>query len=178
MSVLAAFAVISRRRALTGGLALLGLVVGGGAGGLLGLRGCAPAVEGLRCLSPQEYRTLTALATAAFPEGGAFPIGAADLDLARSIDAFLADEADDRRSDLKKALLLLEYGPVVYERRLVTFSHLPSYDRLEHFDRWATSDDLVRRQVALAFRKLLAVLFYDQPDVWPHIGYSLDGGVP
>jgi len=164
---------LSRRRILHVSLGAVTLVVGGGAGGLLALRGCAPHVDGLLCLSDQEYRTLGAVATALFPEGGAFPIGAAQLDLARVFDGFLADEDDDRRGDLKKALLLLEYGPVVYERRGVTFSHLSAEDRVAHFERWQTSDDLTRRQVALALRRFLSVVFYDRPEVWPHIGYAL-----
>jgi hypothetical protein len=154
-------------------LGALTLVVGAGAGGLLTLRGCAPHVEGLRCLSAQEYRTLDSVATALFPEGGAFPIGAATLDLARAFDAFLADEDDDRRADLQKALLLLEYGPVVYEGRPATFSHLPAEERAAHLERWQTSDDLTRRMVALALRRFLSVVFYDRPEVWPSIGYTM-----
>ena len=169
----AARRILSRRRVLQASLGAVTLVLGGGVGGLLALRGCAPHVDGLRCLSDQEYRTLGAAATALFPEGGAFPVGAAQFDLARAFDGFLADEDDDRRTDLKRALMLLEYGPVVYERRAVTFSHLPAEERVAHFERWQTSDDLVRRQVALALRKFLSVVFYDRPEVWPHIGYTL-----
>lgn len=177
MSALGGFSVVSRRRALKIGLGVLAAIAAP-LGGMVALRGCAPHVEGLRCLSDHEHRTLEALATALFPEGGAFPIGAAGIGLARVFDGFLADEDEDRRADLKKALLLLEYGPVVYERRMVTFSHLAEPERLAHFERWSESDDLVRRQVAVAFRKFLATVFYDRPEVWPHIGYALGGGGP
>jgi hypothetical protein len=176
MSALRGFRVLSRRRLLSGTLATLALVVGGGAAGLAWLRGTAPDVAGLRCLGAHEYRTLNALATALFPPGGAFAVGADAFDLARLFDGYLADEEDDRRSDLKKALLLLEYGPLVYEHRLVTFSHLSADERLSHFRAWLTSADLVRRQVAIAFRKFLSLVFYDQEEVWPGIGYSLAGG--
>ncbi len=162
----------SRRRVLTGavGLVAVGLA---GTGGLAALRGSAPHVEGLRCLSAHEHRTLTALAAALFPRGGAFSVGAADFDLARTFDGFLADEADDRRADLGTALLLLEYGPLLFERRLVTFSNLPEPERLRHFEGWVTSDQLIQRQAAVALRKFLAIVFYDEPSVWPGIGYAL-----
>jgi len=158
---------LSRRRALQ-----LGVVVALG-GGALAVRGYAPSVAGLRHLSDHQYRTLTALATALFPDGGAFAAGAASADLARTFDRFLDGEPDDRRSDLLHALTLLEYGPVVFERRLKTFSDLDEAERLRDFERWTTSDSPTRRKVALAFRKFLSVVFYDRPELWPDIGYAL-----
>jgi len=169
---LAQFSVVTRRRFLKA-LAAAGLFAGGGVGWLAALRGCAPSVPGLRCLGDQEHRTLTALATALFPEGGAFAAGAASMDLARIFDGYLADEDEDRQSDLKRALLLLEYGPLVYDHRNVTFSHLEEAERLAHFERWGTSDELLRRQVSVAFRKFLSLVFYDREEVWPEIGYAL-----
>lgn len=162
--------IFSRRRFLGIALGAGSAALMGGAG-LLWLRGRAPAVAGLRCLSDQEYRTLQQLALALFPREGGFPVGAEDLDLARSFDAFLADEPEWNRADLQKGLFLLEYGPVIFERRLVTFSHLGAAERLAHFERWAEGG-LVRRQLALALKRFLALVFYDQPGTWPHIGYE------
>lgn len=165
------FSVLSRRKLLalsTGAGAFLFM---GGAGGLVALRGRAPAVAGLRALSDHEHRTLAALVAVLFPSGGAIPSSGADAGLARMFDGFLADEPEWNRSDLKKALFLLEFGPVLYDRRFVTFSHLPEAERLAHFQSWAESDSLLRRQVAIAFRKFLSLVFYDRPEVWPHIGY-------
>ncbi len=165
------FEILSRRRWLKLSLGAGGLFVAGGAG-LLALRGVAPAVRGLECLSDQEYRTLSRLARALFPRGGAFPVGAADMDLARTFDRYLADAPPWDRDDLKAAILWLELGPVIYDRRLATFSHLSEADRLAHFERWATSDSATRRQVAVAFRKFFSLVFYDSPEVWSHIGYD------
>lgn len=162
---------LSRRRVLKGTLGVAA-VFAGTASGLVTLRGWAPAVAGLRCLSRFEYRTVGLLATALFPEGGAFAIGASQLDLAKRFDGWLADEPDEVQSELKSALLLFEYGPVIFQRRLVTFSHLDADARLAHFESWAGSESLVRRKVALALRKFLSLVFYDQPEVWPSIGYG------
>lgn len=165
--------IFSRRRFLR---VILGAGAGsaalvGGAAALFSLRGRAPAVAGLRCLSDHEYRTMRQLALALFPGEGGFPVGAEGMDLARSFDAFLADEPEWNRDDLKKGLFLLEYGPVIFERRLVTFSHLPAAERLAHFERWSEGG-LVRRQLALALRRFLSLVFYDRPEVWPHLGYD------
>lgn len=172
MSRLEGFGVLSRRRFLAASLSAGGLVLMGGGGGLWALRGRAARVDGLRLLSDHEYRTLNALATAAFPRGGAYPAGAADFDLGRFFDGFLADEPPWNQADLRRALLLLEYGPVLFDRRLTTFSQLPEAERLAHFQRWGTSSSPLRRQVSTAFRKFLQLVFYDRPAVWAHIGYD------
>ena len=162
---------LTRRRLLKGTIGVAATLAGT-ASGLVALRGWAPPVAGLRCLSRFEYRTVALLATALFPDGGAFAIGASKLDLAKRFDDWLADEPDEIQSELKAALLLFEYGPVIFERRLVTFSHLDANARLAHFESWATSDTLVRRKVALGLRKFLSLVFYDEPEVWPSIGYA------
>lgn len=172
MGALEGFEPVSRRRFLRGALAIGGLVLAAGGGGLLALRGSAPSIDGLVCLSDHEYRTLARLAVALFPPGGAFAIGADRIDLARAFDAFLADEPESNVRDLRHALTWLEFGPVLYERRAATFSQLSEGDRLAHFEGWAASGDLLRRQVALALRKFMNLVFYDSPEVWPSIGYD------
>jgi len=164
------FSILSRRRFLRLSLWAGGFLFMGGAG-LLALRGWAPPMRGLRALTDREYRTLAALARALFPEGGAFPVGASDVDLARAFDAFLADEPEWNRTDLRRALFLLEIGPMVFEGRPRTFDRLSPEERLAHFERWSVAG-LTRRQVATAFRRFLSLVFYDTPAVWPHIGYD------
>jgi len=171
MSRLSGLSFLSRRRVLSLALGAGGLAAGGAAG-LFALRGSAPKVPGLRCLSDHHYRTLAALAAVAFPEGGAFPLGAGAMDLARAFDGYLADEPPWARDDLGNALVLLEFGPVLFERRFKTFSNLGEDERLAHFERWATSETLLRRQVAMGLRKFLSLVFYDRPEVWPSIGYD------
>ena len=169
---MADFSIVSRRRFLALALTAGGALGGGGAAGLWLLRGQAPPVTGLRCLSAHEYRTLARLVEALFPAGGSFATSGDDIALARAFDAFLADEPEHNRRDLKRALLWLELGPVLYERRMVTFSNIAPAERLAHFDAWAESDDDTRRQVTVAFRKFLSLVFYDQPAVWSSIGYD------
>lgn len=162
---------VTRRRLLTG-LAVAGGGLAAGAVGLLSLRGTAPAVEGLRCLDAHGYRTFSHLALSALPSlrpGGAL---AGALDLGRAFDGFLADEPPDAQREGRFALTLLELGPVVFDRRLVTFSHLSHDEAAAHFSAWGTSSVAVRREVASGLRRFMALLFYDTPAVWPSIGYD------
>lgn len=165
-----------RRTLLKGAIGTAALFAMGGTAGLALLRGCAPRAGELRCLTPNEHRTVHALATALFPTGGAFALGAATLDLAGGFDAFLADEPEDRQSDLKTALLVFEYGPLLFDHELVTFSNASEAARLAQYEAWQTSGDPVRRQIAAGLRKFLAVAFYDRPEAWAGIGYALPEG--
>jgi hypothetical protein len=164
------FSFLRRRTFLklgVGGLA----AVGGGIGGLAALRGSAPRIEGLRILDAHEHRTFQSIARAQLPSGGAFAAGADELQLAAAFDAFLADEGPENQSDLKTALALVEYGPVVFERRLTTFSNLGEEARLAHWRSWGESDLVLRRQVATAFRKFILLVGFDHPAAWGAIGY-------
>ncbi|MBL8923251.1 MAG: hypothetical protein JNJ54_30650 [Myxococcaceae bacterium] len=164
------FSELSRRRLLRVALGAGGLVAGG-VGSVFALRGSAPRVEGLRALSPHEYRTMASLAEAMFPRE-TLPAGDPAVDLARAFDGYLADEPTWARDEAKQALTLLELGPVLFDRRLATFSNLALSERVAHFERWGRSDSGLRRQVATGFRKFLCLVFYDQPSAWPGLGYE------
>jgi hypothetical protein len=168
----AAFPALSRRRWLKWSLGAAGALVGGAGGGVAVLRGSAPAVAGLKVLSAHQYRTMAALASALLPRGGPFPQGAEDFDLARAFDGYLADEPPWAQRESTAALLLLELGPVLFARRLATFSNLSAEERLAHFESWAASESALRREVALGLRRFLSVLFYDSPAVWPALSYD------
>lgn len=160
----------SRRRLLKLTAGAAGLAAAG-VGSVLALRGSAPPVAGLRALSDHEYRTMAALADAMYPDDR-LPQGAARADLARAFDGYLADEPEWARDEAKQALALLELGPLLFERRLTTFSNLSRAERVAHFARWGESDNGLRRQVATGFRKFLSLVFYDQPVAWAEIGYE------
>ncbi|KPK17372.1 MAG: hypothetical protein AMJ62_01625 [Myxococcales bacterium SG8_38] len=165
------FSFLSRRRFLKAGVVAGGAILGVGGGGLLALRGHAPSVKGLRALDAHEYRTLQSLVEAMLPKTDAVPIDPASMDLPRAFDAFLADEPKHNVEDLQKALVLIEFGPLVFEGRLTTFSRLAPAERAEHWRAWALSDNLLRRQVSIAMRKFLNLVYFDHQEVWPYIGY-------
>lgn len=161
---------ITRRKVLWMGIGISATLLAG-VGGLAVLRGSAPRVPGLRALSAQEYRTLAAVARTHLPAGGPIAPGADALHLARAFDTYLADEPDEVQADVRHALALLEFGPVLFERRAVTFSNLAAAEQLAHWKRWLESSSLMRRQIAWTLKKYLSLVFYDNPAVWPAIGY-------
>jgi hypothetical protein len=167
----AGFRFLTRRRLLTLGVAGASVLVLGGGGGVSLLLAGAPDVANLQVLNAREYRTLDALAKTLLPSGGPFEIGAERFDLARAFDGYLAGEPDDNVTKLRRALLLFELGPLLFERRWTSFSRLSGEERIRHYEAWAASDRLVRRQVAVAFRKFMSLVFYDNPEVWPDLGY-------
>ena len=150
---------------------LQGRVLGVGGGGLLALRGRAPSVEGLQMLDDHEYRTLKSLVEVMLPKTDAIPVDSASMDLPREFDDFLANEPEHAVRDLRKALVLVEFGPLVFDKRVTTFSRLDVAERSKHWEAWAVSDNLLRRQVSVAMRKFFNLVYFDNEEVWPHIGY-------
>lgn len=161
----------TRRTFLQAGIATAGGVALAG-GGLAALRGRADPVEGLRVLSPHHFRTLALLAAALFPRVDPFGGGATGELLARRFDAFLADEPPWNQGDLRDALTLLEYGPVFFDGHVRTFSHLGEPARLACFQSWRASPHATLRQASTALHRFLTVVYYDDPAVWPAIGYE------
>lgn len=165
------FGFLSRRRFLKAGLVAGGAILGVGGGGLWVLRGSAPKVDGLEVLDAHEYRTLESLVEVILPKTDKIPVEVAPMDLPRAFDAFLADEPKQNVEDLQKALVLIEFGPLVFDKRVTTFSRLDPAERLEHWNGWGVSDSLLRRQVSIAMRKFFNLVYFDSAQVWPHIGY-------
>jgi hypothetical protein len=165
------FTFLSRRRFLKVSVIAGGAILGVGGGGLLALRGRAPKVDGLRVLDAHEYRTLQSLVEVMLPKTQAIPIDVAPMDLPRAFDAFLADEPEQNVKDLQKALVLIEFGPLAFEKRLTTFSRLDVSERTAHWNEWSLSDNLLRRQVSIAMRKFFNLVYFDREEVWPYIGY-------
>ena len=90
----------------------------------MALRGSAPSVDGLLVLDAHEYRTLQSLVEVMLPKTDAIPVDAAPMDLPRAFDGFLANEPRQSVKDLQKALLLIEFGPLLFDKRLSSFSRL------------------------------------------------------
>lgn len=165
------FSFLSRRRFLKVSLVAGGAILGVGGGGLLALRGRAPKVDGLRVLDAHEYRTLRSLVEVMLPKTEAIPIDPESMDLPRAFDDFLADEPEHNVNDLRRALVLIEFGPLAFDKKLTTFSRLDVAERATHWQEWALSDNLLRRQVSIAMRKFFNLVYFDHEQVWPHIGY-------
>lgn len=165
------FAFLSRRRWMRLGLGAGGVLLAATGGGLAWFRGCPPDVEGLKVLDDHEHLVLTGLVEVLFPSGGAVKVDVASLELPRAFDEFLAGEPEQNVTDLRRAITLVEAGPLVFEGRMTKFSQLSHQERTAHWERWMTSDRLIQRKVAIAFRSFFHLVFYDTEAVWPYIGY-------
>jgi len=152
------------------------------AGGALALLpglavGCAPgdvarAPTDLRVLDPGEWALLDVVADTLIPRGGAFELGARDVDLARRIDTFLVDESAGVLRGLSAALLLVEWGSPLVSGRVARFSRLGPDERAACIDALCHSRIGVLREVYAGLKQLCCFTFYAIDAVWPAVGYD------
>lgn len=139
--------------------------------------GCAPddvarAPADLRVLDPDEWVLLDVVADTFIPRGGAFELGARDVDLARRIDAFLADESAAVRRGLSSALLVVEWGSPLVSGRMARFSRLDPDERAACIDALCRSRIGLLRDVYAGLKQLCIFTFYAIDAVWPAVGYD------
>ncbi|MBM4345373.1 MAG: hypothetical protein FJ100_18535 [Deltaproteobacteria bacterium] len=163
-------ALFTRRRLLGAGL-VTGGAVGAAAVGLVAVREPAPAVAGLRVLTPAQHRTMQLVARTHVPPGGPLAWSAADVDVAGLFDGFLADQPDADQRDAALALDLVDLGPLLFERRWTTFAALDDEQRLDHWNAWAVAPQATRREIWWSLARFVGMAVYDQPGAWPGIGY-------
>jgi hypothetical protein len=162
----------TRRRVLGAGLLAGGGLTGAAFLGLSRLRGVAPAVPGLVVLSAAQHRTMTLVARTHVPPGGPFGWSAADVDVAGLFDRFLADQPEGEQREARIALDLVELGPLLFDRRWVTFAGLDDAGRLEHWRSWSVAPQASRRAIWWSLARFTGMSVYDQPGAWAHVGYG------
>lgn len=139
--------------------------------------GCAPddamrAPQDLRVLSAAEWALLDAVADTFIPHGGAFEVGARDVELPRRIDAFLADERPAVLRGLSAALLIVEWGSPLAAGRFARFSHLDADARSACIAALCQSRIGLLRDVYAGLKQLCMFTFYAVDASWPPIGYD------
>ncbi len=131
----------------------------------------APAPADLHVLTGGEYAIVWAAADAFVPRGGAFPLGATDVDLAGRIDRFLASQDPAVVKGLRGALVILEYGGGPLAGRLGRFSRMDAGDRAAVL-RALPHRFKIAGQVYTGLKQLCLFLFYCADESWPAIGYD------
>jgi hypothetical protein len=164
---------LSRRvflsRSLRGAAALAalpGLTPGCGPGS-----GTRPAPPDLQVLTPGEWRVLAAASDAFVPRGGAFPLGAEDVDLAGRIDRFVAQAEPAVVSGVRGALVVLEWAGPLLAGRLGRFSDLDAEGRTAVLAALPHRFGLARR-VHAGLKQLCLFVFYTTPEAWGALGYD------
>ncbi|SIQ60307.1 gluconate 2-dehydrogenase subunit 3 family protein [Marinobacterium stanieri] len=131
----------------------------------------ASALSSLSVLSQEEYRILTVVGDTVVPRGGAFNLGALDIDLATRIDSYLDPDDAPMLQGLRGALMFLEHKAPALAKMEGTFSALPAPQRegllLALRD---TGGDATA--VYAALRGLCTFYFYTHEHAWPGVGYD------
>ncbi len=134
--------------------------------------------RGVVALTGEEARArdgelLRVVLDALVPRGGAFPTGAADVELDAAVARYFGRMHPLGPVGLGLLLRAIEYGGVVFERTR-PFSRLDPAAREEALAAWERSRLGVRRQL-LASLKLVALLhFYETPGAKVGAGYDDD----
>jgi hypothetical protein len=159
---------------------ILGLGLGGAAVLALGGVGLAlrpgaggPAPEGLQALDPDAYRVLEAFAARVCPGStSGFP-SAAEIGLARKVDAHLATMHPADVAELRQALLLLEnaLAGFLLEGRTTPFTASSPAVQDRALAAWRSHRLGVLRKAYKGLRALCATAYYSDPRVFAAVGY-------
>ena len=159
---------LTRRGVMRLGLGVGGalLVLGSGAGFVFRAK---PAAQGRVLLSVDEGATVAALADAYFPEGNEVGVAANHLDIAGSVDAYMARLLPREQRLLRALFTLIEQWP---RTQLASgFSALSLDDRIAMLTTWETSALEQRQALASVLRTIVAVSYFDEPRVLAAIGH-------
>lgn len=147
--------------------ALVSRAIAGGASLDTGTGGRQPSV-----LSADDYRILDVVADTFIPRGGAFEMGARDIDLATRIDGFLALDKPEVATGVKGALQYVEHNAPSLAGSEGKFSDLSLAARTEVLQAMAAGGDPLAVQVFAGLKELCMFYFYSDDASWPNIGYD------
>jgi len=131
------------RRSLLKAAGIGGALLGAGAWLNGVLRGFGPPKEGLFVFDANEFEVVEKLADAMFPGPPTHPFSAAEIDVARFIDLYVANLYDDTQQLFRMLVRTLNLSTVVSQG--AAFHYLPRSRRQKTLAEWATSDLRVRR---------------------------------
>lgn len=130
-----------------------------------------PDIPPLEFLNAAEFATLDALAETLIPHGGAFPLGAGDVDLARRIDRYLPTLDPSVAVGFRGALAFVETKAPALAGMPAPFSALSEKDRETVLDAMIQQPGLARG-VFTATKYVCMVHFYTIDDTWVFTGYD------
>lgn len=139
--------------------------------------GCAPerraeAPTDLAVLGAAEWGLLAVIADVFVPRGGAFELGASDLDLATRMDGHLARERPEVVRGLRGALWLVEWASPFVGGYVGRFSALDVEGRIRCIDALRTSRFATLRAVFAGLKTLCLFAFYSADASWTALGYD------
>jgi hypothetical protein len=164
---------LPRRRFLRLGVVSGALFAAGGAGlawWSLGYRAMLGPEDRPIATTAKEFAIVKALVRALLPADGDLPSGES-LALAQRVDEELWAADPGAREEIAWGLQLLEHLPRAYGLR-GRLTELSPEEARDYLQRVLIGPHEALRQVAIALRQLLHLLYYASPSTWPAIGYG------
>ncbi len=125
----------------------------------------------LLALSPDIYKIFVSVSDTYIPQGGAFDLGAIDIDLARRIDFFLAKNDPAVVQGVSGALQFIEYKSAEIIGEKGVFSSLSAKKRTKIIQTLSETSGM-GVQIYAALRGLCMFFFYTDEKSWQSIGYQ------
>ena len=139
--------------------------------GILARAATPDSQSDLYVLTADEYAILDALGDALIPPGGAFQLGARDLDLARRIDSHLPVMAPAVVIGFRGALAFIDSKAPPLAAKAAPFSVLSREDRHAVLAAML-SDGGLARGILFATKYVCMVHFYSADATWKFTGYD------
>ncbi|MBN2106369.1 MAG: gluconate 2-dehydrogenase subunit 3 family protein [Deltaproteobacteria bacterium] len=125
----------------------------------------------LRFLTPMTHAIISAFAHRILPPGGAFPEGALCIDVVQYFDAVIAAEPYEIQQDIKRGLILLEFGPYL-QLKFRRFTRMTPAQKDAYLKTWEQSDTVLQRGVFSVFKKICCLGFFSSEKIFSCIGYD------
>lgn len=123
-----------------------------------------------RALSHKEYEIVRKLTETLFPTGGTPPVGGLEIRVPLDLDGYLASLGEDMRNQIRLLLQLFEHAPLLYLGKLTRFTEMGPADRERYVADWEESMLYHRRLAMKALKGLLAMSYYEHPEVVAALG--------
>lgn len=136
------------------------------------VRGDGTGDDAAAVFDASARRTLASVADAFVPRGGAFPLGAIDVDLAGRIERYVATSAPDLEGALRGALLVVEWASPLLAGRFARFSSLDLDARTSCLEALLHSRLALARDAFVGLKQLVTFQFYAVDEVFPSVGYE------
>lgn len=133
---------------------------------------CTPGAKEIHgaALSASNLTILAAVADAIIPRGGAFALGAADVNVAARLDLVLAQDDAVVQEQVSGALLVIEWLALPWQGG--RFTRLGEADRAAFWQKLLDSRVPILRRAAMGLARGVNFAFYTAEPVWPLLGYD------
>ena len=126
----------------------------------------------LMVLTPRQYKILSTITDRLSPRGGAFALGALDMDVAESVDRLMGNLDRTMQTGLKMLLFLIEYSTFIFTRKFKRFTRLSPEDQDSYLKGWQNSRFYLRRLSFFVLKMLCLLIFYSDERIEKDVGYE------